>query len=911
MGILENTENNSPGTIGEMIAYWAERTPGTPALLAPGRVSLTYGRLQERVSGIAGALRSKGVRREDRVAIILPNGPEMATAFLAAVSAAVCAPLNPGYTPSELEFYLTDLRARAVVVSTEQSQAIAVATRLAIPILQLSPNLHGEAGACILEAGVEAGAGDSELSRPEDVALVLHTSGTTARPKIVPLTHRNLCASAGNIRHVLRISETDRCLNVMPLFHIHGLVGALLSSLSAGASVACPPGFSAADFFSWMSELRPTWYTAVPTMHQAILARAEMHRSDIARHSLRFVRSSSAALAPSVMSGLESVFDVPVIESYGMTEAAHQMASNLLPPGKRKTASVGPAAGPEIAIMDEDGNLVPAGQTGEIVIRGENVTRGYEDNPKANESAFCHGWFRTGDQGYFDGEHFLYITGRIKELINRGGEKISPREVDEILLQHPAVLEAVTFAVPHCQLGETVGAAVVLRPGLQVTALEIREFASKHLANFKVPQVLKLVNEIPRGSTGKIQRIGLAERLELQPIDESNPRNQAEYTPARTPIEIKLAGFYSEILKVEKVGVHDNFFFLGGDSIAATQLMSRVCRETGTDFSFMRFLETPTIAALAAEIESKDSGLEHARAVSARLVPIQPDGSKLPLFCAAEHNGSLMIFCRFARHLDPDLPIWGFPPFQFEDGRTSYRLEDLAARYVEQMRAYQPEGPYRLAGFCYGGTMVYEMARQLHRQGESVVFLAMLDSFNYHGASAVPWTSDFAQKLRQLRWGTRFHLRALAERQFSDQFSYLIDRLRALAGLMRFKTGLIAYRYLVSAGRPVPGFLRKVNYANALALERYIPTRYPGTAVLFRVLDSRPDAPQMGWSGLIGGGVDILDSPYHHQGVQAESTIQIMALQLQSRLDLARSQNQEHVCGTQRNRVAMIKYLCP
>jgi acyl-CoA synthetase (AMP-forming)/AMP-acid ligase II/thioesterase domain-containing protein/aryl carrier-like protein len=886
MGVLENTESNFPGTIGEMIGYWAERTPDAPALLAPDRVPLTYRCLQERVSGIAGALRSKGVRREDRVAVILPNGPEMATTFLAAVSAAVCAPLNPGYTTSELEFYLTDLRARAVVVSSEHPQAIAVAARLAIPILQLSPDLHGEAGACIFERGVEAGAGDIEPSRPKNVALVLHTSGTTARPKIVPLTHRNLCVSAGNIRRVLRISETDRCLNMMPLFHIHGLVGALLSSLSAGASVACTSGFSAADFFSWMSELRPSWYTAVPTMHQAILARAEMHRGDIAGHSLRFIRSASAALAPSVLSGLEAVFGVPVIESYGMTEAAHQMASNLLPPGKRKPASVGPAAGPEIAVMDKDGNLLPAGQTGEIVIRGENVTRGYDDNPAANENAFCHGWFRTGDQGYFDGEHFLYITGRIKELINRGGEKISPREVDETLLRHPAVLEAVTFAVPHCQLGETVGAAVVLRPGMQVTALEIREFVSEHLANFKVPQILKLVNEIPRGSTGKIQRIGLADRLELQPIDESSPQNQAEYIPARTPTEIMLAKIYSEILKVEKVGVHDSFFFLGGDSIVAAQLMSRICRETGTDLSFVRFLETPTIAALAAEIGSTGNGLQRVRAVSAQLVPIRPNGGRVPLFCAAGHDGSLIIFCRLARHLDPDLPIWGFQPFQFEDGRTSYHLEDLAARYVEQMRACQPEGPYYLAGFCHGGITVYEMARQLHRRGESVAILAMLDSFNYHGASAVPWTSAFGQKLRHLRWRTRFQLNALAGRQFNNQLSYLADRLRAFANEKKLKTGLIAYRYLISAGRPVPAFLRKVQYANTCALERYLPTSYPGMAVLFRVLDRRPDAPQMGWSGLIGGGVDILDSPYHHQGVQAESTVQIMARQLQSRLDL-------------------------
>jgi acyl-CoA synthetase (AMP-forming)/AMP-acid ligase II len=301
----------------------------------------------------------------------------------------------------------------------------------------------------------------------------------------------------------------------MPLFHIHGLVAAVLSSLAAGASVYCTPGFSALKFFAWMAECRPTWYTAVPTMHQAILSRAGRNSDIIAANPLRFIRSSSSSLPPQVMAELEAAFSAPVIESYGMTEAAHQMTSNPLPPAPRKAGSVGIAAGPDVGIMGEDGELRPPGETGEVVIRGPNVTPGYENNPDANAAAFTKGWFRTGDQGVIDSEGYLTITGRLKEIINRGGEKVSPREVDEVLMDHPGVAQAVAFAMPHPKLGEEVAAAVVLRPDATVSERELRDFAGQRLADFKVPRKIVILDEIPKGATGKLQRIGLADKLGL------------------------------------------------------------------------------------------------------------------------------------------------------------------------------------------------------------------------------------------------------------------------------------------------------------------------------------------------------------------------------------------------------------
>jgi acyl-CoA synthetase (AMP-forming)/AMP-acid ligase II len=490
--------------------------PGDPAIGAPERRALTYGELQDLATDTIGQLNALGIGRNDRVAIVLPNGPEMAAAFVAIGSGATTAPLNPGYRAEEFAFYLTDLGAKAMVVDREGNPAAEqVAGDLGVPILRLETEDDAPAGKFRLAGEAIGPTRQPGPAEPGDIALVLHTSGTTSRPKIVPLTQANLAASAKNIRETLALIPADRCLNIMPLFHIHGLIAAVLSSLSAGASVFCTPGFNALRFFQWMDEAEPSLYTAVPTMHQAILARAPRNPESVARAKLRFVRSSSSSLPPQVMAELEALFRCPVLESYGMTEATHQMASNPLSAGAQKPGSVGPAAGPEMAIMAPDGRLLGPEEIGEIVIRGPNVTAGYENNDKANAEAFAHGWFHTGDQGTMDAEGYIRITGRLKEIINRGGEKISPREVDEVLMDHPAVQQVVTFAMPHAKLGEDVAAAIVLREGFPATEREIRDFAALRLADFKVPRKLVFLDEIPKGATGKLQRIGLAEKLGL------------------------------------------------------------------------------------------------------------------------------------------------------------------------------------------------------------------------------------------------------------------------------------------------------------------------------------------------------------------------------------------------------------
>jgi acyl-CoA synthetase (AMP-forming)/AMP-acid ligase II len=489
-----------------------------PALGAPGCPDLHYRELRAHIVRTIAALNSFGIGRNDRVGIVLPNGPEMGSAFIGVAAGATAAPLNPGYRADEFEFYLSDLKARALIVEKgSDSPAVAVAQKMGVSIIELEATRDGGAGLFTLRlpGGTTGPLRQGGFAGADDIALILHTSGTTSRPKIVPLSQSNVSASAGNIAQVLDLAATDRGLNIMPLFHIHGLIAGMLAPLSAGSYITCTPGFNALRFFGWMDASAPTWYTAVPTMHQAILTRAAHNREVIERHRLRFLRSSSASMPTKVISELEAVFQAPLIESYGMTEAAHQMCSNPLPPGQRKPGSVGIAAGPEVAIMGEAGEILPPNVTGEIVIRGANVTSGYENNPKANAEAFVKGWFRTGDQGIMDDAGYFTITGRLKEIINRGGEKFSPREVDEVLMDHPAILQVVTFGIPHDKLGEEVGVVVVLRESLTASELEIREFAATRLADFKVPRKVLFMAELPKGATGKLQRIGLAQKLGL------------------------------------------------------------------------------------------------------------------------------------------------------------------------------------------------------------------------------------------------------------------------------------------------------------------------------------------------------------------------------------------------------------
>ena len=497
------TESKSiPLTLIDLIA---QAPPDKTAIILPEQdIRVSYGALRAQVQAVADQLSAAGIGRGDRVASALPNGLPTIVSFLAASLAGTAAPLNPAYKEDEFRFFLEDTAAKVLILPPQGAEDARRAAGDRVPVLGIDMD-----GAGTVSLTGAAGNRPAALPSTEDVALVLHTSGSTGRPKRVPLKHANLAISAQNVARSYALSADDVSLCVMPLFHVHGLVASTLATLWTGGTVIVPAKFSPLSFWRVARDYGVTWYSAVPTLHQLLLARAgepgDAARRPAGTERLRFIRSCSAALPPQVMAALESAFGAPVLEAYGMTEAAHQMASNPLPPAAHKPGSVGQGTDVRISIMDKEGRHLPQGDQGEVVIQGPNVIRGYENNPEANATSFVDGWFRTGDQGYLDAEGYLHLVARIKELINRGGEKISPREIDEVLLAHPSVAEAVCFGVPHGTWGEEVAAAVVLRDPA-ATEADLLAYCRERLADYKRPKQIHITDTIPRTATGKIQR---------------------------------------------------------------------------------------------------------------------------------------------------------------------------------------------------------------------------------------------------------------------------------------------------------------------------------------------------------------------------------------------------------------------
>jgi acyl-CoA synthetase (AMP-forming)/AMP-acid ligase II/thioesterase domain-containing protein/acyl carrier protein len=832
-------------------------------LLGSKQLSLSYADLKSLASTTNRSLIGAGLQRGDRVALVISNGPEAATAFLSIAAGHICAPLNPAYRASEFEFYFSDLKPKAIIIEAGLENAAAgVASSLGIPVIYLCPDRTRAAGIFTLDTGLPL-ADEPDFADAGEVALVLHTSGTTSRPKIVPLTHANLLDNARNIARSLQLTSQDRCLNVMPLFHVHGLIGAVLSSLSAGASVFCSSGFQVAQFFSWFDDCRPSWYTAVPTMHQAILTRAAQANEIIAKSQLRFIRSCSSALPPQVMAELEEAFHVPVVEAYGMTEASHQMACNPLPPAARKPGSVGIATGPEIAIMSAEGDLPPATTTGEIVIRGVNVTAGYDNNPDANAGAFQQGWFRTGDQGYLDADGYLFINGRTKEMINRGGEKICPREIDEALMDHPAVRQAVAFALKDPRVGEEVGAAVVLRDGERVAESDLQLFVSRKLADFKVPRKIVFVAEIPKGPTGKLQRIGLAQKLLPEVAPETPPENRVFVAP-QNETEVLVASIWRQVLSLDRVSTHDSFFDLGGDSSAAAQMLTRIEREFGQALAPAALFESPTIEQLAHKLRG-------AASMRTRVSSMAAGGPGKPFFCVHGHP----LFFAWARHVAPERSFLSLLPPSAEELPEPFSLETLAQYHVKSIREMQPTGPYYLGGWCVEGVVAVEVARQLRDCGEEVGGLFLIDARN-------PRTRDLdaAQGGRpSFRTRLRYHqsrLRKLAPREWP---SYFGQRWLTLTAGIKRRVWRSLYALGLLRDRRERSFSRDIDEIVALAVHSYQPSAYDGSVILIRPEDrARPrnEDPACGWRTLIPN-LNVREVPGTHRTLFDEPNVAILA----------------------------------
>ncbi len=715
---IDTLRRRSASTIFETLATLANEDGDAIVVASRDRGALSRSQLSAQLAYVAAFLRSRGIGRTDRVALVLPNGPEMAVAFLACANVAAAAPLNPNFTREEFSFYLEDLDARALLLlKGSDSPARSSASARGIQILEIT--LGSAPGSFTLDGGTP-GTADATEAGHDDVALVLHTSGTTSRPKQVPLVHRQLAQSASNVAISMGLSSADRSLILMPLFHIHGLIGALLASLVSGGSVACAGEFRSDTFGSWIRETRPTWYSAVPTIHQSVLGLVTRTPELLDDWPLRIARSSSASLPKPVMEALEQTLKIPVVEAYGMTEAAHQMASNPAPPGVRKPGSVGPAAGPEVAIMGTDGALLPPDAVGEVVIRGPSVFGGYERNPDANRTAFSDGWFRTGDQGYLDSDGYLFLAGRLKEIINRGGEKISPLEVDNIVLTHPAIRQAVTFAVPHATLGEDVALAVVTAPGATISARDLREFLSGKIAEFKLPQQVIVLDALPKGPTGKLQRITLAETLK----DHLKP----PFVEPTSEIEKTVAALWRRYLGVDEVGIHDNFWALGGDSLQVVAIIAEL-RRHGLTLTPRQFMQTPTIAGLAPLISERAPATSHS---------VAPTGEApvLPLQHFLRHRWFLEVGIQFEGAIDrarlqraAEHVVRHHDGMRarivHRDGRLLQRIpedgDSVTIHEVSLASLAEPERFQRLASLLYG------WSQQLDPETGPTLYLAIVD----------------------------------------------------------------------------------------------------------------------------------------------------------------------------------------
>jgi acyl-CoA synthetase (AMP-forming)/AMP-acid ligase II/thioesterase domain-containing protein/acyl carrier protein len=876
--------------VHSLVALHAQKIPDAVAIAAPTQAALTYGQLHNQVTKIVATLAAMGLSRGQRIAIVLPNGADLAVAILAVSACATSVPLNPAYGVSEFEAYFVDTQIDAVLVQAGlPSPAIAAAQKCHLPIIELCSD-STTAGMFTLTGTWVDKASEVAYGQPEDIALVLHTSGTTSRSKIVPLTHANLAAAAQNVIAALELQPSDRCLSIMPLFHSQGLIAGLIASLSVGGSVVCTTGFNTAQFFNWLAELRPTWYTAVPTVHQAILGAADQHPEILASCPLRFIRSASASLPVPVFRDLENTFRVPIIEAYGLTEAFQITSNRRSQP--QKVRSVGVPVGTEVAIVDSAGNFLNNGEVGEVVTRGGNVMRGYENNPSATASAFLDGWLRTGDQGYLDDEGYLFLTGRLKDIINRGGEKITPLEVEEVLLEHPAVAQAVTFAVPHPRLGEDLAAAVVLRQTKLVTEAELREFVAARLAEFKTPSQVLILAEIPKTATGKFRRSELATKL----ADQLNPA----YLAPRNVLETKLADIWAATLDTAPIGVHDNFFALGGDSLQAVQLISVVEQQLGRQLPNDALFQSPTIAQMATFIQ----GLSQADTWNSLLV-VKTGGTKPPVFLVHDVEGETILYLSLARHLEADRPVYALRPM----GREGFpilhtRLSEMVEHYITCIRRVQPQGPYYLGGLCAGGLIGFLIALELQAQGEKTeVYL-----FDAADGKAAKKTNHFQQQrlnrlaasLQQAEAEPKLkqavHFARVASRKAINFGLYMV-RSRVETQLRIAKVSL--FRSLLDRKMPLPGSLKNLSVRTVYryALREYAPQQiYQGKLVLFRAtenlvtnvpgLDDEPFVnlyadPLLGWESRAATEVMVFDVPGGHSSMLQEPHVRILAEKIQ------------------------------
>jgi len=723
--IRSESVTQQPATLGEAIRLRAAEQPDHPAVIATGFAPLTYGELHDLIHNARNALRGAGFDRNARIAIAMPSGPQAALATAAVSCSAVAIPLNPKQTAREIASSFSSLKPKAVLIAADdQSDTRKAAEDAGVAVIEAVPAQAGTLGFVITARG-DTKPNEPDEPDPAAPAFILQTSGTAAEPKLIPFSHRNMLAAAARLRHWFHLTPDDRCLSASPPFYSHGLKVTVFTPLLTGGSVAFPSDSSKFEFSEWFRDLRPTWYSAGPTLHRLVLDHCQGRTDAKAGHALRFALSGGAPLPRNVLEGLQEALGTPVVEHLGSSEAA-QIAANLPPPGPSKIGTCGIPWPGTVSIVGEDGLPLPPGQQGEILVGGPTLISGYLNAPELNRASFVDGWFKTGDLGSIDEDGFLTVHGRITDVINRGGEKISPLELDDALMRHPAVAEAAAFGIPHPRLGEDVAAAVVLRPGITATPVELRRFLQDQVASFKVPRKIVIQDHLPKGKTGKVLRRQLRDVLENTGAAQAASTKgvapeQAPNSQTRTLI-VQLTELWERLLKVSPISIDDDFSERGGDSLLAMEMLSEVEQLAGQAIPSSILFEARTIRELA--------GLLAGQNIQPKpVMKMNPDGVLRPLFLFhGDYNGGGLYAARLAKLLGDDQPLFVVAPHDLGKDPVPLSVQAIAADRLPLVLQAQPKGPYRLSGYCLGGLVAFEIARHLIAKGEKVEMVGMIDA---------------------------------------------------------------------------------------------------------------------------------------------------------------------------------------
>jgi acyl-CoA synthetase (AMP-forming)/AMP-acid ligase II/thioesterase domain-containing protein/acyl carrier protein len=699
-------------SIGAIIREHALARPDHPAIVSDGRTPLGYAALQRQIDAIGRQLRAGGLSPVARIAVVLPDGPEAAVAVLAIACHAAVAPIGSGASVEDVHHLVDHARLDAVLLMPAAPARLRSAFESRGTMI-IAGTTHGDATIGLsLRVASDAKPATGE-PKADDIALVLRTSGTTGRRKLVPVTHANLIAEAEKFVDWFKLGPDDRCLNMLPLQYAHGLRETLFPPILTGGGIARPQDPMRLDIARWFGALAPTWYSTFPIFHQAILDLIAAEGVP-PRHALRFALSAGTPLKPALQAGLEQALGVPVLEFYGIGEAGH-MTANL--PQLRRDGTCGRARTGEMMIA-LDGKAVEPGRTGEICLRGASVIAGYLGDPELNREVFVDGWFRTGDLGRVDADGFMSIEGRVKELINRGGEKLAPGEVERALLRHPAVADAAVCGLPHPRLGEDVAAAVVLRNGAETAPAELQRFVRGVLKPFEVPRFVAIVEALPKDVTGKLQRRELAEMLAQATAASAD----SDVDDPFCPLAADLMQLWCGLLQCSAIGLDDDFFVKGGDSLLAVQMRLAIEKLTGLELPDSLPFEAPTIRQLTQAIT--ESSRNEPRPVLTEWV-----ASERPpfFFFHGDYVSDGLYVRRLARFVGDAARIVSVAPHNPALDAMPPTIEAMARDRLQLILATQPQGPYRLGGHCNGGAVALEVARLLRQAGHEVKLLALID----------------------------------------------------------------------------------------------------------------------------------------------------------------------------------------